>query len=78
MDKLEKTRNLIAEVLQLPPERVTPEAALDEIAQLDSLSLVEIASALDDAFEVRVPSDDLASARTLNDILAIVERAPAR
>lgn len=78
MDKLEKTRILIAEVLQIPPERVTPEVALDEIAQLDSLSLVEIASALDETFEVRVPSDDLGSARTLNDILAIVERAPAR
>lgn len=78
MSKLEKTRALVAEVLQVPTERIEPDTQLNEIAQLDSLSLVEIASALDEAFDIRVPSDDLGSARSLNDILAIVERAPAR
>ena len=78
MSNLEKTRELVAEVLQVPAERIEPDAALTEIAQLDSLSLVEIASALDEAFDIRIPSDDLGSARSLNDILAIVERAPPR
>ena len=78
MSKIERARNLVAEVLRVPPERIEPETQLNDVAQLDSLSLVEIASALDEEFDIRVPSDDLGSAKSLNDILAIVERAPAR
>lgn len=78
MSKIERTRNLVAEVLRVPPERIEPDTELNDVAQLDSLSLVEIASALDEEFDIRVPSDDLGTARSLNDILAIVERAPSR
>lgn len=78
MSKLEKTRALVADVLQVPIERIEPGTPLEQVAHMDSLSLVEIASALDEAFEIRVPSDDLGTAKSLNDILAIVERAPAR
>jgi len=78
LSTLERARNLVAEVLGIPPERIEPDTVLNDVAQLDSLSLVEIASALDEEFDVRVPSDDLGSARSLNDILVLVERAPAR
>ncbi len=78
LSNFDRARNLVAEVLRVPPERIEPETRLDEVAQLDSLSLVEIASALDEEFDIRVPSDDLGSAKSLSDILAIVERAPAR
>lgn len=78
MSKLEKTRTVIADVLQIPADRIEPETPLNDVATLDSLSLVEIASALDEAFDIRVPSDDLGSAKSLSDIFAIVERAPAR
>lgn len=78
MSSVDRTRMLVAEVLRIPPERIELETALGEIAQLDSLSLVEIASALDEAFDIRVPSDDLGSAQSLKDIVAIVERAPSR
>ena len=78
MSSVERTRTLVAEVLQIPPERIELDTALSEVAQLDSLSLVEIASALDEEFDIRVPSDDLGTARSLKDIVAIVERAPSR
>ncbi len=78
MSSIERTRILVAEVLRIPPERIEMETALSEVAQLDSLSLVEIASALDEEFDIRVPSDDLGTAQSLKDIVAIVERAPRR
>ena len=78
MSSVERTRTLVAEVLRIPPERIDLDTALSEVAQLDSLSLVEIASALDEEFDIRVPSDDLGTARSLKDIVAIVERAPSR
>lgn len=78
MSNLDRARTVVSEVLRVPPERIEPETLLNDVAQLDSLSLVEIASALDEEFDIRVPSDDLGTAKSLNDILAIVERSPAR
>lgn len=78
MSNIDRTRAVVAEVLRVPPERIEPETPLNDVAQLDSLSLVEIASALDEEFDIRVPSDDLGTAKSLNDILAIVEKSPAR
>lgn len=78
MSNLDRTRTVVAEVLRVPADRIEPETQLADIAQLDSLSLVEIASALDEEFDIRVPSDDLGTAKSLNDILAIVERSPSR
>lgn len=78
MSNLDRTRTVVAEVLRVPAERIEPETPLADIAQLDSLSLVEIASALDEEFDIRVPSDDLGTAKSLSDIVAIVEKSPAR
>ena len=68
----------MANVLGIPEERIASDTPLDEVAQLDSLSLVEIASALDDEFDIRVPSDALAKAQNLLDIVTIIEAAPSR
>lgn len=78
MSPLEKTREIVAQVLGISPERIAPDAPLAEVATLDSLSLAEIAAALDDAFAVRLPSDDLAEARTARELAELVERAPRR
>ncbi|MBM4269839.1 MAG: acyl carrier protein [Deltaproteobacteria bacterium] len=76
MSTLERARTVVADVLRVPADRVEPATPLNDIAQLDSLSLVEIASALDEEFGIRVPSEDLG--RSLNDILAVIERSPRR
>jgi len=78
MSTLERARTVVADVLRVPADRVEPATPLNDIAQLDSLSLVEIASALDEEFGIRVPSEDLGAARSLNDILAVIERSPRR
>ena len=78
MSSLEKTRSVVADVLRLPAEELAPDAALGAIATLDSLSLAEIASALDDAFGIRLPSEDLATTLSIRELAALVERAPRR
>jgi acyl carrier protein len=55
-----------------------PDARLADLAQLDSLSLAEIAAALDEEFGIRVPGDDLTTVQTVAELSAVVERAPRR
>ena len=78
MTNLERARTLVANVLRIPADRIEPGTSLSDVAQLDSLSLVEIASALDEEFDIRVPSDTLATARTLENIVTIIEGCPPR
>ena len=78
MNALEKTRDVVASVLRVPAEQLGPQTILSEIAPLDSLSLAEIASALDDAFGIRLPSEDLTTAQSVADLAALVARAPQR
>ena len=75
---LERVQHVVASVLHVPLDTVTPSALLSEIAALDSLSLAEIAAALDEEFRTRVPSDDLTTAQTVDDLATLVERAPRR
>ncbi len=78
MNTLERVREIIASVLRVPSATVMPTARLADLAELDSLSLAEIASALDEEFAVRVPADDLTTLQTVGELAAVVARAPAR
>jgi len=75
---LERTRAVVSAVLRVPLDRVEPAAALGEITALDSLSLAEVASALDDEFGVRLPSENLAITLSVQELAELVERAPRR
>jgi acyl carrier protein len=75
---LERVQSVVASVLRVPAEKVTPTAVLSEIAALDSLSLAEIAAAHDEEFRIYVPSDDLTVVQSVRDLAALVERLPRR
>ncbi len=78
MSTIERVRQVVASVLRVPAESVIGDARLTELAELDSLSLAEIAAALDEEFGVRVPGDDLTTVQTVAELAAVVERAPKR
>lgn len=75
MTTLERVQRTIAAVLEVPAASLPPSASLAEITALDSLKLVEIVAALDDEFATRLPSDDLAGVRTVDDMVRLVESA---
>jgi acyl carrier protein len=75
---LERTRSVVADVLRIPVADLDTDAPLAEVTTLDSLSLAEIASALDDSFGVRLPSTELAEVRSVRDLAELVERSPPR
>jgi acyl carrier protein len=74
----EKLEVLVAQVLRVPRAEVGPGKRLCDLADLDSLSLVEIASAVDDEFGVRLPGDGLTTILTVAELAALVEKSPAR
>ncbi len=78
LSTLKRVQQVVASVLRVPVQTVTPSALLSEIAALDSLSLAEIAAALDEEFRARVPSDDLTAVQTVSDLATLVARAPRR
>ncbi len=76
MTDAEKICATIAIALGLPVEDVRPESRLADLAELDSLSLVEIATAIDNDFQVRLPGEALTEMLSVNEVLRMIEHAP--
>jgi len=62
----------VAEVLDIDPAQVVPEARWAEDLDADSLAVVEITLALNDAFSVRLPDVDPTKLATVGQAFEIV------
>lgn len=78
MSTLERVQAAVASVLHLPVEQVPTHVPLYQVTELDSMHLAEIAAALDEEFQIRVPADGLEAAQTVEDLARLVATAPAR
>jgi acyl carrier protein len=65
---------VIAEKIGIPIENVTPDITLKEI-EVDSLALIEVALVAEENFGGEVPTDDLSSAVTVQDLYELVATA---
>ena len=74
MTTLERVRKVVAEVMRVPEDALDVHARIEDLGVSDSLTLAEIATALDAEFLVRVPSEDMIDARSIGDLVALVER----
>ncbi|HEV2069845.1 MAG TPA: acyl carrier protein [Acidimicrobiales bacterium] len=72
-DTFEKFRECAVEVLQVKPEQVTMDANFSEDLDADSLDLVELVMALEEAFEIEVPEEDLEGIDTVGQAFEMVE-----
>jgi acyl carrier protein len=62
----------VAEVLDIDPAQVVPEARWAEDLDADSLAVVEITLALNDAFSIRLPEVDPTKLSTVGQAFDIV------
>jgi len=80
-DKLDKpmTRDetliWLAELFEEPAEKVRTDTALDAIPTWDSLGVLTLLAGLSERFDVTVEIDELGRMATINDILAVLQRA---
>ncbi len=68
----EKFRDCAVEVLQVPAEKVTMEARFAEDLDADSLDLVELVMALEEAFGITVDESELEEIETAGQAFELV------
>lgn len=66
---LEKMKEIIADQLSVSEDEVTLEASFKDDLDADSLDLFELVVALEEEYDVEIPSDDLAELNTVGDVI---------
>jgi acyl carrier protein len=68
----EKFRTCAVEVLQVPAEKVLPDARFGDDLDADSLDLVELVMALEEAFDITVEETELEGIETIGQAYELV------
>ena len=71
---LEKIKEIIAESLGIEISTLTEETSFKEDLGADSLDLFEMVMALEEAFNVEIPSEDLEKIKTIKDVKDYIEK----
>jgi acyl carrier protein len=71
-DTFETFKKCAVEVLQVTPEQVTLEAKFGDDLDADSLDLVELVMALEEAFDIEVPEEELEGVTTVGQAYKLV------
>ena len=71
---LEKIQAMLAEALNLPLEKVTPEAKIVDDLGADSLDVVELLSQLEDEYGVVIPDEEVENLITVADVANEIEK----
>jgi acyl carrier protein len=66
---------ILDEIAGVPADNVQPEKSFIDDLDLDSLTMVEVATAAEDKFNVKIPDDDLKDLKTVQDAVNYVEKA---
>ncbi|MFZ2625653.1 MAG: acyl carrier protein [Propionibacterium sp.] len=78
MASTEEIRTKLAEIVNdvagVPVEDITPDKNFVDDLDIDSLSMVEIVYALQEAYNVDIPDEDVKDLRTVGDAVAYVEK----
>ena len=71
---LEKIQEMLAEALNIPVEKVTPDAKIVDDLGADSLDVVELLSQLEDEYGIVIPDEDVENLVTVADVAAAIEK----
>jgi acyl carrier protein len=74
-DILNGLAQIVNEIAGVPVGDVLPDKSFINDLDVDSLAMVEIATAAEDTFGVRIPDDDLKDLRTVGDAVSYIEKA---
>jgi len=64
-----RVREIIAEQLQIDSSKLTLEASFIDDLGADSLDIVELVMAMEDAFEMEIPDDDAEKITTVKNVI---------
>jgi acyl carrier protein len=66
---------IVQEATGIAASRVVPEASFVSDLDIDSLSMVEIATMAEDRFNISIPDSDLSKLKTVGDVVDYVAKA---
>lgn len=69
----DKIQKLLADQLNIAPEKITPDSKLLEDLGADSLDFVEMLMALEDDFGVTITDEQAKELKTVNDVIKFIE-----
>ena len=70
---LDQVKTIIADTLNCEEGDITLTSSITEYFGADSLEMVELAMALEDAFDIAIAEEEYASLRTVGDIVNFIE-----
>ncbi|MFT3921049.1 MAG: acyl carrier protein [Myxococcales bacterium] len=73
-----RIRHTLESNFEIPAERITPEARLQEDLELDSIDAIDMAVQIQEMTNVRVDEEELKTLRTVNDTVELVVALLAR
>ena len=77
-DTFEDVKAIIVDLLGADPSKVTPEARFREDLEADSLDLVELIMAFEEAFDLDIPDEEAEKLATVKDAIDYVESKMAK
>jgi len=69
----EKVKKIVAEQLNIKEDKITMESSIIDDLGADSLDVVELVLALEEAFGLEIPDEDAEKISTIGDIVAYIE-----
>jgi acyl carrier protein len=71
---LEELAAILQEVADVNPEDVTPDKSFVDDLDVDSLSMVEVAMAVEEKFNAKIPDEKLSELKTVGDAIAYIQQ----
>ena len=72
--ELEKLQKIIAEVLNVDTEEVTPETTFVDDLGADSLDVFQIMMGIEEEFDIEVPADEVEQLESVGDAVELIQR----
>ena len=73
--EFEKLQNIIADVLNIDKEKITPETTFVDDLGADSLDVFQIIMGIEDEFDIQIRDDAAESIVTVNDAVVQIQNA---
>jgi acyl carrier protein len=74
-DVLDRVTGIITEITDIPKAELLPDKSLREDLEVDSLTTIEVAVAIQDEFDIEVEDEKLKEMKTIQDIVDLVQSA---
>jgi acyl carrier protein len=69
----EKVLEVIAQALEVEPERITEKSLIRDIEEWDSLAQLSVIAALEEQLKIKIPFDKVLEMEGVHDIITFIE-----